>query len=240
MKMYAWYALAICLVLGWAGQKSVNGEPAAANTSPAITGNRPVWYNGPTGTSLVYQQRSAHSASAGESRAFLSPVYYAPAVPPVSVTTTAQPAQAAPKAEKKFDLSTFFDKLKRVNEKYANRKPTVGTQKQLNGDAEEAAKTNAVRSYDLLDDGGVEPTEGEDRTEWDNNETAAEAINEGMLIVTKMCDIKIRIEPSRVDLTLLASCARLSLPILRSVSLYRSQEIPQPHQVQDEGQEEAL
>lgn len=182
MKMrYAQYVLTVvCLVLAWAGQKSVNGDPVAA-AAPMIGGHRPIWYNSPFSTSLVYQ-KSANSASMGESRAFPSPVYYAPAVLPAKATTTT--TEATPKSAKKFDVLKFFDKLKHVNEKYAKRNPTVGTKKQLNEDAEEEDPHTATTS----DDDG-DHVESSDRAESDDNEMAsAEAINEGMLIVTKMCD----------------------------------------------------
>lgn len=182
--------LAICLVVGWAGQKSVNGDPTAG-----IGAQRPVWYNAPISTSLVYQK------SVGETRAFPSPVYYAPAISKsanalpgpsstkkdgaVTITATTTTTEAAPSAgPKKYDIFKFFEKLKRINEKYAS----VGTQKQLNEDAEEDETTSSTVASDDDDDGntdydeGAESSKRQDRDESDNNETT-EAINEGMLIV---------------------------------------------------------
>lgn len=180
--MFRWQFLSICLLLSWAAEKSVNGDPVAS---------RPVWYNGPISTSLVYQ-RPANSASGSESRAFPSPVFYASShlTPP---TTTAGPNSAevkftpttttetTPKVAKKYDIFKFFEKLKRVNEKYANRSPALGTQKQLNEDAEGVGEQNATDS-DIVGD-------EEKYTESHSNDMA-EAINEGMLIVAEMCDIK--------------------------------------------------
>lgn len=188
--MFELRILAICLVLGWAGQKSINGDPAAS----LIAAHRPVWYNGLISSSLVYQ-KSGHSVNShGESRAFPSPVYYAPAVSssaerlPISTTISTITTEAAPK---KYDIFKFFEKLKRVNEKYAARNKTVGAQKQLNEDTEEEHSILSTPISEGDDDDDM--PDRQDRAESDNNETVEEAINEGMLIVTKMCDIKSRV-----------------------------------------------
>lgn len=191
VEMFRWQFLAICLLLSWPAEKSVNGDPVAS---------RPVWYNGPISTSLVYQ-RPANSASGSESRAFPSPVFYASShlTPTTTTTTTTAEPKFAPTTAtettpkvvaKKYDIFKFFEKLKHVNEKYANRNPTLGTQKQLNEDTGDDAEEHAV-------DSGIVEDE-EKYTESDNNDMA-EAINEGMLIVAEMCDIKRGID----DLTLL-------------------------------------
>ena len=184
MKMYTWHVLAVSLVICWAGQKSVNGE-----ASPVIANRRPVWYHGPISTLPVFQRATGHSH--GESRAFPSPIYYAPqqVTPPAkgvttvssSTTTTTSTTTAKPTTVREdrqsFDLLKFFDRLKRVTEKYARPSASVGTQKQFNEDAveEEAEEQEDVGSPIDRND--------EDLSESSDNDSPAEAINEGMLIV---------------------------------------------------------
>lgn len=176
----SWHLVAFCLVLTWVGQNSVNGEPAG----------RPIWYNGPLSTSLVYQ-RAVNSAAPvhGESRAFPSPVFYAPtivssqvkSVPAVSTTTTT--TEATPKSVKKYDVLKFFEKLRRINEHYANPNMSFGTDKQLNGDMEEESHNSRVDFIRSEIDGD------DDEADDNNGKEADSTINEGMLIVTKMCHI---------------------------------------------------
>lgn len=162
--MSRWQMFVVLFVLYWVAQKSVDADPVAAPDSVA---KRPVWYNGPISTSLVYQ-RSVNGGTQSESRAFPSPVFYAS---PKIITTPADKnasatTQEAPKTAQTFNVMKFLDKLKLLSEKYVNQNFIA---KQL-GDFYESEedKTGDVERTEV---GDVEVTNG---------------INEGKIIQWKV------------------------------------------------------
>lgn len=197
--MSSWYwVIVVSLVL--CQRQRINADPSVAS---GLGASRPVWYD-PVSTSLVYQRsvNRGSGSSHGESRAFPSPVFYVSTsltttstttTTPSPVTTTTSPSEeASTKSAKKYDIFKFFEKLKRVNEKYANRNRPIGTQKQLNGDAEDDDDSSSTHDSSTADETSLAELGNEQRTaESDENRSGEMPINEGMLIVTeRTCNIK--------------------------------------------------
>lgn len=101
---------------------------------------------------------------------------------------------------KKYDVFKFFEKLRRINEKYANPNSSLGSQKQLIGDAEAKREEESMEESDnsridfIRSEEGSEGVEEENEDGDDYRAEADSPINEGMLIVTKMCYILLRMD----------------------------------------------